>query len=154
MCQTSVNMMPCCMKHTARPFWYYGIKAQCVQIHNIIKQNNTSNVFPHFFFFSISVFFHEHSRSTRQQGKGGSYLFNSFLPLPPALQTLTHQLGDYCRELTSAHRQQPDLSQEPLVSERKLLTTKLRTLIYTFPCSAKETRQEKEYWGWRQGWGV
>ena len=46
------------------------------------------------FFFSIWVFFHEHSRFTGQQGKGrgggGGYLFNSSLPLPPASQTLRH----------------------------------------------------------------
>ena len=34
-------------------------------------------------FFSIWVFFHEHSQFTGQQGKGGGYLYNSSLPLPP-----------------------------------------------------------------------
>ena len=43
-----------------------------------------------FFFFSIWVFFHEHSRFTGQQGKGEGYLFNSSLPLPPASQTLRY----------------------------------------------------------------
>ena len=33
-------------------------------------------------FFSIWVFFHEHSLFTGQQGKGGGYLFNSSLPIP------------------------------------------------------------------------
>ena len=48
------------------------------------------------FFFSIWVFFHEHSQFTGQQGKWGvgmwvgGYLFNSSLPLPPASQTLRH----------------------------------------------------------------
>ena len=60
--------------------------------------------------------------------EGGGYLFNSSLPLPPASQTLRHQPGDYCREFTSAHSLQPDSNQEPLVSERKLLTTKLHAL--------------------------
>ena len=27
MCQTSVNLMHCCIKHTTRSFWYYGTKA-------------------------------------------------------------------------------------------------------------------------------
>ena len=36
-----------------------------------------------------------------------------------------YSLSDYCRELTSARGQQPDSNWEPLVSERKSLTTKL-----------------------------
>ena len=71
------------------------------------------------FFFSIWVFFHEHSLFT------SGYLFNFSLPLPPASQTLRHQAGDYCRQLTSAHSQQPKSNREPLVSKRKSLTTKL-----------------------------
>ena len=55
----------------------------------------------------------------RTAGEGGGHFFNSSLPLPPASQTLRHQTGDYCRELTSAHSQQPDSNREPLVSERK-----------------------------------
>ena len=39
----------------------------------------------------------------RTAREGGGYFFNSSLLLPPASQTLRHQLGDYCRELTSAH---------------------------------------------------
>ena len=66
-------------------------------------------------------------------GEGGGYLFNSSLPLPPASQTLRHQPGDYCRELTSANSWQPDSNREPLVSERKLLTTKLRALCLLYP---------------------
>ena len=38
--------------------------------------------------------------------------------------------SDYCRELTSAHSWQPDSNLEPFVSERKSLTTKLRTLLF------------------------
>ena len=63
------------------------------------------------------------------RGRGG-YLFNSSLPLPPASQTLRYQPGDYCRELTSAHSQQPHSNREPLVSERKSLTTKLMYIIF------------------------
>ena len=40
------------------------------------------------FFFSIWVFFHEHSRFTGLQGKRGVSI--SALPLPPASQTLRH----------------------------------------------------------------
>ena len=40
----------------------------------------------------------------RTAGKGGWHFFNSSLTLPPASQTLTHSLGNYCWELTSAHR--------------------------------------------------
>ena len=36
--------------------------------------------------------------------------------------------GNYCRGLTSTHSQQADSNQEPLVSERKSLTTKLCAL--------------------------
>ena len=61
-------------------------------------------------------------------GKRGGYLFNSSQPFPPASQRLRHWPGNYCRELTSAHGKQPDSNQEPLVSERKSLTTKLRAL--------------------------
>ena len=43
-------------------------------------------------------------------GKGGGYFFNSSLPLPPTSQTIRHQSGDYCSELTSAYSQQPDLN--------------------------------------------
>ena len=62
----------------------------------------------------------------RTAGEGGGYLFKSSLPLPLSSQTLRHQSGDYCRELTSAHSQNPDSNQELLVTECKSLTTKLR----------------------------
>ena len=62
----------------------------------------------------------------RTTGEEGGHLFNFSLPLPPAWQTLRHYPGDCCREPTSAHSWQPDSNQEPLVSERKSLTSKLR----------------------------
>ena len=43
-----------------------------------------------YMFFSIWVFFHEHSRITGLEGKGGGHFFNSSLPLPPASQILRH----------------------------------------------------------------
>ena len=58
----------------------------------------------------------------RTVGEEGGHFFNFSLPLPPASKTLRHQLCDYCRELISRHRQQPDSNRESLVSERKSLT--------------------------------
>ena len=66
----------------------------------------------------------------RIAGKGGGSFYDSCLPLPPASQTLRHQPSSYCRELTSALSQQSDSNWEPSVSERKLLTTKLRTQTF------------------------
>ena len=87
-------------------------------------------------FFSMCVFFHEHSPITELQGKGEGI---SLIPLYHFHRLHRHfdiKPGDYCRELTSAHSQQPDSNQEPLVSKRKSLTTKLRALkpyLYTHP---------------------
>ena len=81
--------------------------------------------FIYLFFCTIWIFFHEDSQFTGQKGKRKGISFNSFLPLPPALQTLIHQPGVYCKELTSAHSQQPESNREPLVAKRKSLTTKL-----------------------------
>ena len=70
----------------------------------------------------------------RTAGQWKIYLFNSSVPLSPASQTLRHQPGSYCREHTSAHSQPPYSNQKPLISELKLITTKLHalTLIYSF----------------------
>ena len=57
-----------------------------------------------FFFFLSGISFTNHKTA----GEGGGHFFNSSLPLPPASQTLRHQPGDYCSELSSAHSQQPD----------------------------------------------
>ena len=73
-------------------------------------------------FFSCAFTFH------RTAGEGGGYPFSPSLPLPPASQTLRHQPGDCCRELTSARSQQLDSNQEPLVSERKSLNIKIRAV--------------------------
>ena len=61
----------------------------------------------------------------RTAGEGGVHFLNSSLPFPPASQTLRHEPGHYCRELTSAHNQQSDSNREPLVSERESLSTKM-----------------------------
>ena len=77
-------------------------------------------------------FFHEHSRFYRTAEKWRGYLFNSSLPLPHASQTFRYYPGDYCRELTSAHSQQPELNREPLVSECKSLNTNHLSLLTVF----------------------
>ena len=81
-----------------------------------------------FFFLSGFSFTNIHYLQD-SRGRGG-YLFNSSLLLPPASQTLRYQPGDYCRELTSVRSQQPDSNREPLVSEYKPLTGKLRAHEY------------------------
>ena len=103
---------------------------------NMLKQSQVFGYTLFFFFFYLGFLsrtFTIHGTA----GEGGGYLFNSSLPLPPASQTFRHYPGDYCRELTSAHSWQPDSNREPLVSERKSLTTKLRA---TKLCTSK-------YWG-------
>ena len=96
-------------------------------LHHAIIQRNAF-LFLFFFFFYlgfVSRTFMNH-RTAREEG---GHSINSPLPLPPASQTLRHQPEDCCRELTSAHSQQPDSNREHLVSERKSLTTNLRALV-------------------------
>ena len=88
-------------------------------------------VFPDIFVFYLG-FVSRTFTNHRTAWEGGVHFFNSSLALPPASQTLRHQPGDYCRELTSAHSQQPDSNWEPLVSERRLPTTSLRALTFKF----------------------
>ena len=64
-------------------------------------------------FFSIWVFYHEHSQFAGQQGKELDYLFNSSLPLPSISQALRLQLDSYCKEVTSARSQQPVSQLQP-----------------------------------------
>ena len=74
-----------------------------------------------FLFYSIwGVFL---SRTFTIPRTAGRVSINSFLPLPPASQTLRHQPGGYCREVTSAH-QQSDSNTESSIFGRKSLTTK------------------------------
>ena len=88
-----------------------------------------STNFTSIFFFFLSGFSFTNIHDSQDSRRGGGYLFNSSLPLLPASQTPRHWPGDYCTELTCAHSQQPDLNREPLISERKSLTTKLRALV-------------------------
>ena len=87
-----------------------------------LKKLLLSNVFFLSGFSFTNIHYH------RTAGERGGYLFNSSLPLPLASQALRHQPGDYCRQRTSAHSQQPDSNREPLFSDCKSLTTKLRAL--------------------------
>ena len=87
---------------------------------------------PYFYvvvFFSIWVFFYEHSRITGLQRKGVGISLTPHYHFHPL-----HRHLDISRaitaELTSGHSQQSDLNREPLVSERKPLTTKLRALSF------------------------
>ena len=64
----------------------------------------------------------------RTAGEGRD-LLNFSLPLTSALQTLRRELGNYCRELISAHSWQPDWNQKLLVSKGKSLTTKRRSKL-------------------------
>ena len=85
--------------------------------------------------FSIWVFFHEHSRITGLQGKGGGISLTPHYHFHPL-----HRYLDVSRAITA---ESSDLSREPLVSERKSLTTKLRawglqlhlkSLVQKFSC--------------------
>ena len=82
-----------------------------------------------FFLFAYLGFLSGTFTIDRATGEWGGNLFNSSLPLPPASQALRLQPGDYWRELTSAHSWQPDSNRKLLLSQRKLLTTKLRDLL-------------------------
>ena len=91
--------------------------------------NPTTASFTGLFFFYLG-FLSRTFTIYRTARKGGGYFCNSSLPLLSGSQTLLNQLGNYCRELTSAHSQQLDINWEHLIFGCKLLTTKLRTLSY------------------------
>ena len=88
-----------------------------------------SPLFSYCIFFFYVGFLSQIFTNHRTAWEGGGHLFNSSLLLLPDSQTLRHYLGNYCRELTSAHSQQSDSNREPLVSKCKLLTTKLHALM-------------------------
>ena len=57
-----------------------------------------TNLFIYLFIFYLGSFsgtFMNH----RTEGEMGQHFINSWLPLPPASQTLRHWPGDYCREI-------------------------------------------------------
>ena len=85
------------------------------------------------YFSFYADFFSRTFMNHRTAGEGGGHSLISSLPLPPASKILRHQPGDYCRELTFAHCQQPDPNREPLVTECKSLTTKLHAIYPPLP---------------------
>ena len=100
----------------------YFIKNQCKRCYKLgqLHYYKLGQVLLQFFFFYLG-FLSRPFTNNRTAGEWGGHSFNSSLPLPPASQTFKHQPGDYCRELTSAHSQQPDSNRKPLVSKRKSL---------------------------------
>ena len=78
-------------------------------------------------FFFLSEFPFRHIQDSQYSWEGGGYLFNSSLPLPPASQKLAGRLLERAHLELSAAGLEPETF-EPLnrVSERKLLTTKVR----------------------------
>ena len=99
-----------------------------VSIHESLLKDQASFQ-GYFVFFFYLGFISQPFTNRRNAGEEGEHFFNSSLPLPPASQTLRYLLGDYCKDFTSAHRQEVDSNWKPLVSERKSLTTKLRVLV-------------------------
>ena len=87
-----------------------------------------ADFYPLCLLFFYLGFFSRTFTNHRTAGEGGGYLFNSSPPLTHTSQTLRHWPCDYRRELTSARNLQPDSNREPLILERKSLTTKLRAL--------------------------
>ena len=59
----------------------------------------------------------------------GGYFFYSSLPSPIFICLTGRQLANYCREPSSAHRQQPDSNWEPSVFESRWVPA-CRSLIY------------------------
>ena len=85
---------------------------------------------------SAWVFIHKHSWFTGHQGMSCEWL-------PPISHTRRHQLGNCCRELTSAHSQQSDWNCEPLVSNCKSLTSfnfKVSFFMYAFSGALYDNR--------------
>ena len=73
---------------------------------------------------AINSFFSSRAFTTyRTAGEGQAISATPLYHFYPS-QTLRHSPGNYCGDLASAHIQQPDSNREPLVSERKSLTTK------------------------------
>ena len=109
--------------------WRFSIKKDLRNFAKFTRKYLCQSLFLNNFFFWSNLGFLSRTFTIHGiAGEGGGYFFKSCLPLPPASQTLRHQPDDYCRELTSAHSQQPESNREPLVSEHKSLTTKLRAL--------------------------
>ena len=97
-------------------------KVNLVVMMMMMKLLNKGN----FFFLSGFSFTNIHdSQDSRGRGRLSIWLLST---TSASSRTLRHQSGDCYGELTSASSWQPDSSREPLVSERKSLTTKLHAL--------------------------
>ena len=98
--------------------------------------------------FFLSGFSFTNIHDSQDSREGGGYLFKSSLPFPPASQTLRRQPDDYCRELTSAHRQQPDSNREPLVSlsyaPSNVITYNVRSCVIRMVGEIKQVCQRKK----------
>ena len=94
-------------------FFHYPVIAHHMELAGNFKNR--------YFFLSRFSFttIHKLQNDLRRSG----YFFNSPLPIPPTSYRLKHQLGDYHRVFTSAHRQQPDPNHETLVFRHRSLTT-------------------------------
>ena len=83
-----------------------------------IRDNNVDQFFQFFYIFLFFCFLSGFSFTVVPESQDcmemEGHFFKSSLPLPPASQTLRNQVGDYCREFTTAHRQQPDSNRVPL----------------------------------------
>ena len=79
------------------------------------KADTKKNIY--IYFFSIWVFFHEHSQFTGQQGKGEGIYLTPLYHFHLLHRHLDISRADYCRELTSAHTWQSDSNWEPLVKK-------------------------------------
>ena len=77
------------------------LKNSVISVYISIKNQITLMVvfYPGFHCPSNCIYFHKSKDSTEGEG----HFLNSWLPLPPASQTLRHYSGDFCRKLTSAH---------------------------------------------------
>ena len=97
-------------------FFHYPVIAYHMEL-----AGNFQNI--HFKRFFLSRFSFTTIRKLQNDLRRCGYFFNSSLPIPPTSYRLKHQLGDYHRVLTSAHRQQPDPNHETLVFRHRSLTT-------------------------------
>ena len=86
-----------------------------------------------FYFFYLG-FVSRTLKNHRTAREGIGHSINSSLPLPPASQKLRHQPRDYCRELISAHSQQPDHIFTPRFDFHVLTPLITVTKPYVFQC--------------------
>ena len=125
---------------------------QCFIIFLWEKHANTNNVNCTGFFVFVFLFLSNSVlkiykftiyKSQDCRGRGRAFLC-LVSTTPPASQALRHYPGYNYRQLTSAHRWQPDSNREPLVSEWKSLTTKLHVPFKTNRIMSAKLTYHKE----------